>query len=215
MPARPVEHLPLGSIALRRFVDADLEAVREAVVGSLEHLRPWMPWVPAYERHDAGRRGASDFLAATRRGWEDRTQFDYAIVDDTGQLLGSIGLMTRAGPGVLEIGYWLGAAHTGKGFATRAAAGATGAALEVAGVRHVEIRHDAANLRSGAVPARLGYRRLGDPFGPPAVRATPDAADVIWRLAAEDYPNSPARRLLLETADASGPRPLTIPPARR
>lgn len=49
-------------------------------------------------------------------------------------------------------------AHTGKGYATRAVRALTPLALEIAGVDRVEIHCDEANVRSSAIPRRLGYR---------------------------------------------------------
>ncbi len=86
---------------------------------------------------------------------------DYAITladDDAHPYVGGCGLIDRVGPGGREIGYWLDAAHTGRGLVTEAAALLTAAALALDGVDRVEIHCDQANHRSAAVPARLGYR---------------------------------------------------------
>ncbi|WP_024802294.1 GNAT family N-acetyltransferase [Nocardia sp. BMG51109] len=58
----------------------------------------------------------------------------------------------------LEIGYWVHAERTGRGVSTRSVAAPTEAALVLPGVEHIQIRCDAANIRSAAVPRRLGYR---------------------------------------------------------
>lgn len=61
----------------------------------------------------------------------------------------------------MSIGYWVHAAYTGRGIATEAAAVLTSLALQMEGVDVVDICHDEANLASGQVPAKLGYRCLG------------------------------------------------------
>jgi RimJ/RimL family protein N-acetyltransferase len=66
--------------------------------------------------------------------------------------------MHRMGPGTLEIGYWVHVAHTGRGVATAAARLLTAAAGRIDGVATVWIVCDEANVRSAAVPRRLGYR---------------------------------------------------------
>jgi RimJ/RimL family protein N-acetyltransferase len=67
-------------------------------------------------------------------------------------------LHDRVGAGGLEIGYWVHVGCTGRGVATVAAAALTRAALALDGVARVEIRCDAANLRSAAIPRRIGFR---------------------------------------------------------
>ena len=48
----------------------------------------------------------------------------------------------------------------------------------------MEIYHDAANVASGRIPAKLGYARLGEPptrdLWPPAPGET--GTDVVWQL---------------------------------
>jgi len=90
--------------------------------------------------------------------------------------------MGRIGPGGLEIGYWVHAAHVRRGIATLAAGALTDAALRLGGVDHVEIHHDEANLASGAVPARLGFRDLGVFRGEPNPAPGGTGRDIRWRM---------------------------------
>jgi RimJ/RimL family protein N-acetyltransferase len=60
----------------------------------------------------------------------------------------------------------------------------TGAALGLPGIDRVEIHHDAANVASGRIPAKLGYARLGEQ---PARDLWPSApaetgTDVVWQI---------------------------------
>ena len=75
-------------------------------------------------------------------------------------IVGSAGLMHRIAPGGLEIGYWVRVAHARQGIATRAVRAPTDAAFGLGWVTHVELHHDEANVASGAIPARLGFRRV-------------------------------------------------------
>ncbi len=72
-------------------------------------------------------------------------------------MAGGIGLHDRIGPAAMEIGYWCHIAHTGRGIITRAAHALTAAAFALPHLGRVEIHCDAANVRSAAVPRRLGY----------------------------------------------------------
>ena len=73
-------------------------------------------------------------------------------------MLGSFGLMRRQGPGTIEIGYWVHVDEIGRGLATLASATLTNTSLALDGVATVYIRCDERNVRSAAVPRRLGYR---------------------------------------------------------
>jgi hypothetical protein len=57
----------------------------------------------------------------------------------------------------VEVGYWLDAAATGQGLATEATRALLAAAAMPPGMTHVEIRCDAANGPSAAVPRRLRF----------------------------------------------------------
>jgi RimJ/RimL family protein N-acetyltransferase len=76
-----------------------------------------MPW--AHEGYDI--EDARGFLKVAVDDWESGAAFNYAIFTAIGELVGAGSMMTRMGPGVLEIGYWIHSAHTGRGYATAAA----------------------------------------------------------------------------------------------
>src|SRR5580704_12103333 len=142
MTERPAEILEHGPVTLRRYRPDDLDAVFQAVTESLGHLRPWMPWAAVYTRDSA-----AEFLAKSARGWADGTEYGYAIITG-GVLAGSCGLMSRIGPGGLEIGYWVRQAYTRRGLATTASAALVEQAFRLPGVDRVEIVHDELNIAS-------------------------------------------------------------------
>jgi RimJ/RimL family protein N-acetyltransferase len=145
--------LPTVGAALRRYESNDLDALFVAIEESRDHLRPFMPWA------DESRAQFETFVADSFEQWNGAADRNFLIVDAaTGEPLGGCGLHARVGPGALEIGYWLRAGATGRGVITAAARALTDAALAVDGVTRVEIHCDQANVRSAAVPRRLGYR---------------------------------------------------------
>jgi len=77
-----------------------------------------------------------------------------------GALVGTIGLHRhrRAAEDVIEIGYWIAAGQTRRGYGTLAARAATSLAAALPGIRHVEIHCDEANVASAGIPRKLGYR---------------------------------------------------------
>ena len=158
LTGRPDEHLDGGGITLRRSSAGDLEELVEAVNDSLEHLRPWMPWA----QQPATPESIWAFLQQADATWRDGREFHFAIRGPRGAepdaLIGFCGLHDRVGAGALEIGYWVRADCTGRGVATMAATLLVRTALTLDGVAQVEIRCDEGNVRSAAVPPKLGFR---------------------------------------------------------
>jgi RimJ/RimL family protein N-acetyltransferase len=150
-------------VVLRRNRPADAPALAAAVDASLDHLRPWMPWAST---EAASVEAQAARLVALEAGWERGTDFVYLLVpggsdgeiDGREVVLGVIGLHRRLGPGAIEIGYWTHVDHAGRGYMTAAARALTGVAEALADVQRVEIHTDEANIRSAAIPPRLGYR---------------------------------------------------------
>ena len=169
-------------VLLRRYTWSDAGLVLAALSANREHLARWMPW--AQEPPTA--QTVHDFLegAIDRFG---QASADYAITvageplagDPDHAYVGGCGLIDRIGPDGLEIGYWLDAEHTGRGLVTEAADLLTAAGLGLDGIGRVEIHCDQANVRSAAVPARLGYRL--DRIEPDQVRTPAESGhSMIW-----------------------------------
>ncbi len=166
--------LGADGLHLRAFTVDDAAAVAVAVAESMEHLEPWMPWAGAQSADVGFQRGRLRKLPDLARRGEE---WQYGLFErDDRRVLGSFGVMTRRGPGTLEIGYWLHVDAGGRGYATRAAAALTQAAAVQPGVRRVLICCDEANARSAAIPQRLGYSLAR------VERRTPEAPGESGRL---------------------------------
>jgi ribosomal-protein-serine acetyltransferase len=193
--ASPATTLDLGGGALlRAWSAADLHPMHAAVVSSLEHLKPWMPW--ATDAYASDPANATDYLERTINERAERTGFGYAVIEaSTGAIQGSASLMGRIGPHAFEIGYWIHVEHTGQGLATRTAAALTEAGLALPSVERIEIQHDLDNQISGRVPARLGYVRLREE---PADAPAPGGSGVhaIWVMERAAWPTSSGAALL-------------------
>lgn len=178
----PAPRLAAGPLVLRRWALEDVEALSAAVLDSVHHLRPWMPWAAAEPIDLEARR-------ALVRGWIDEwgagTSYVYGMwVDEA--VVGGCGLHARlTGPG-LEIGYWVHAGHLRRGYATAAAAALTSAAFDVPEVAYVEIHHDKANVPSGRVPATLGFTRIGEEARTPNAPLE-SGTTVLWRMRRETW----------------------------
>ena len=175
MTERPEDLLIHGPVTLRRYRADDLDALTQAVSESADHLRPWLPWVAGHSRESE-----AEFLAQTARDWESGTAYNYAILAE-GVLVGGCGLMSRIGPGGLEIGYWVHRDWTRRGLATTASAALVDAAFRLPGVDRIEIVHDELNLASAGVPRKLAFTEVGRrPLDLPPPAGT--GIGVVWRL---------------------------------
>jgi RimJ/RimL family protein N-acetyltransferase len=152
---RPDEVLQADGLVIRRFQREDAARLHVAIVESIEHLRPWMPWISAEPLTVADREHLIGDVFGT--GWEDETDFGYGLF--IGEVVvGGCGLHRRISLDGLEIGYWVHAGHVGHGVATSAARTLCAAAFALDQVTHVEIHHDKANTASRRVPEKLGFR---------------------------------------------------------
>jgi ribosomal-protein-serine acetyltransferase len=168
--------VPASLLVVRRYEPGDAAPLQEAVLESLDHLRPWLPWV-SHEPLTLGQR--QGLIATWQSRWDagDRMCGMFAGAE----LVGGCGLHRRIGPGGLEIGYWVRVGRTGRGYATEAARQLTAMAFALPGVTHVEIHHDVTNLASGRVPAKLGFTLVEQRSRPSAAPAE-TGTENIWRL---------------------------------
>ncbi|HMB70570.1 MAG TPA: GNAT family N-acetyltransferase, partial [bacterium] len=92
---------------------ADVQAIHEGILESLDALRPWMPWVsndpvPLSER--------AKVVRDLRAGFDRGKDFTFMVFRrDTGRFVGGMGLHPRVGTGGLELGYWVRTSEQGRG----------------------------------------------------------------------------------------------------
>lgn len=175
--ARPPPRVPvLPAVRLRRWSEQDLAALVAVLGAAREHLRPWMAWVRLHDEDPVA--ASAQFLATQGSAWAAGDAFGYAL-EEGGRIVGCASLENRIGAGGLEVGYWLAPDATGRGLMTAAVRELAAAGLALDGVQRIEIRHDVANARSGAVPRRLGWRRTAE--HPRAVEAPGESGTTaVW-----------------------------------
>lgn len=177
----PPVTIEAGDVVLRRWEPEWAEAAAAAVQASLPELIAFMPWASEEYSTDS----ALAYVETTIGQWKNGEAFEYAVFTPTGELVGSCGLMTRMGPGVLEIGYWIHSAHTGRGYASQAAAALARVGLSLPGIDRVAIRHDAANVASGAVAAKAGFTQV-DRLAHDRKAPGESGVDVIWERRSDE-----------------------------
>ncbi|MEH6794215.1 MAG: GNAT family N-acetyltransferase [Rhodococcus sp. (in: high G+C Gram-positive bacteria)] len=151
----PPDRIVTDRLVIRRESADDATAIADAIDRNLVRLLPWMGWAT-----EEATRPSAQLARLTEAGeqWDAREMFDYGIFDlDDGSFLGKIGMHRRIGPHGVELGYWLDAQAEGRGVISEAVAALIREALQMDGITEVEIHCDAANLRSRAVPRRLGF----------------------------------------------------------
>ncbi|WP_462380244.1 GNAT family N-acetyltransferase [Pseudomonas sp. Marseille-QA0892] len=85
----------------------------------------------------------------------------YAVVErHSGQLIGTVSF-PRVVDGCATLGYWMGVAYWGLGYATEAMSALMEHARTTLGIRHFEAMHIAENLRSRSVILKLGLVEVG------------------------------------------------------
>ncbi|WP_072805834.1 GNAT family N-acetyltransferase [Rhodococcoides yunnanense] len=176
MPATPPERIELGPLVVRRETADDAEAIADAIASNIPRLTPWMEWAVSDAAQVQTQRVR---IANSIAQWDSGTVFDYLVTDRSeAKVLGKSGLR-RSGTGVMEIGYWLTEAAEGRGVMTAVAAALTTVAAGLQSTKRVEIHCDAANIRSRAIPARLGYR-LDRTVDHPITTSHQTGRQMIW-----------------------------------
>ncbi|MGC8783442.1 MAG: GNAT family N-acetyltransferase [Armatimonadota bacterium] len=147
--------LSLGEDAeLRQLSMRDAPALFHLTIRNRERLRRWMSWVD-FVSHEEDTRG---FIHESLRKFRSGRSLQMGIWWN-GMLVGSIGLFraTSTEPEA-EIGYWIDEAAEGQGLVTRATRELVRYAFEQWRVPAVRIRVEPENIRSRAIPERLGFR---------------------------------------------------------
>lgn len=199
--SNPAYRIQTKRLLVRCYNPSDAPLLAEAVTASVEHLRPWMPWVyaepePLEEKVQR--------LKRFRGNFDLGENFVYGIFspDDT-KLLGGTGLHTRLGEGALEVGYWIHKDYVNQGLTTESSAALIKVAFELIHVHRIEIHCDPENLASAAIPRKLGFTHEG------TLRANMRFLDrwrdtMIWGLLESEYPESPSSKTEIKVFDANG-----------
>lgn len=141
---------------LRILEEADAEELYELVDANRDHLAEWMPWAAEQTLEQT-----ANFIRTARRRHEERNGFEMALVLDE-RMIGAAGFagidwVARA----TSVGYWLAEEHQGRGLMTRAVKALVDHAFGELELHRVEIQAAKENLRSRAIPERLGFQEEG------------------------------------------------------
>jgi len=200
----PAYRAASARLLARCWSPGDAPRLRESLDASDAHLRPWIPFMKDEPRDLAG---TVQRLREMRARFDADEDYRYALLTPDGEtLLGETMLLSRAGAGALEIGYWIDVRHGGKGYATEAAGMMVRLGFELHGAGRLEIHCSPGNEASAAVARKLGFAHDGT-----LRRRFENAAgevhdSMVWSLFSDEYAGTPAERIALEAADAAGKR---------
>jgi ribosomal-protein-serine acetyltransferase len=146
-----------GEVALAILEEQHAPELFRLIEGNRAYLRRWLPWLDQNTRPEH----TAAFVKAALAQFAARDGLACGIVF-RGALAGVVGLhridwANRR----TTVGYWVAEEHQGKGVVTRACAGVLDYVFGDLGLNHAEIACATGNLRSCAVPERLGFTREG------------------------------------------------------
>jgi len=144
-------------IELRPVSIDDCNELFSLIVRNRARLREWLPWAGLTFNKDELLHflGQKELENAARASLTTHICFQ-------GRICGAVGLHTiEARHRHSSIGYWLDLNYEGRGIMTRACGAMVTAGFRSYDLHRIEIRCGTANLKSSAIPLRLGFREEG------------------------------------------------------
>ena len=142
-------------LLLRRFEPEDADEVRRLANNrnvSKTTLNIPYPYEPGV---------AEKWIGTHARNWAFRTSASWAVtIAAADTLVGSISL-TWMNRSMVELGYWIGEPHWGKGYCSEAAAALIEYAFDRLRIERILAEHLRSNPASGRVMTKAGMRRVG------------------------------------------------------
>lgn len=144
-------------VTVREFREGDAAEVFRAVKENYGRLVSFMDWItPEYSITSA-----EEFIVQSIKGREESTNLSLGIFRGD-RFIGSIGFVHFDWAAMkTEIGYWIAVEEEGKGIVSRAAMLLIDFAVRELEINRIEIRCSAENIRSSAIPIRLGFQKEG------------------------------------------------------
>ncbi|NHJ22912.1 MAG: N-acetyltransferase [Candidatus Lokiarchaeota archaeon] len=198
----PAYRIETGRLVIRCYNPKDAPLLQKSIQESVEHLRPWLPWVKTEPEE---LKVKIERLRMFRARFDLSENYIYGVFDPKEtELIGGTGLHPRVGSNAFEIGYWVNMNHINKGYATEFSAALTKVAFEIENVNRVEIHCDPDNVSSAAIPKKLGFVYEATLRGrTETIDGTPSDS-MIWSILREEYLKSPAVNAKILAYDAVG-----------
>ncbi|AYC30477.1 GNAT family N-acetyltransferase [Paenisporosarcina cavernae] len=142
---------------LKLLTPEDAEALFQATDESRAHLKEWLPFIDYTKTSE----DSLNFIRSTMKQFSDNNGIQAGIWYD-GKLAGVIGFhAVNWSNKSTSLGYWLSNKFTGKGLMTLAVQAMVTHAFHTWKLHRVEIRAAEENVKSRAIPERLGFIKEG------------------------------------------------------
>ena len=138
---------------LRLWQQEDAETYFNLIDKNREYLKKWFSWLDSVKSVE----DIKKYIKESTESFENKTSIDFGIFYKN-QSIGSVSanridkFHKKA-----DVGYWLDEEHTGKGIMTSSVKVFTDYLFEELDVNRIEIRVIPENIKSWAIPERLGF----------------------------------------------------------
>jgi ribosomal-protein-serine acetyltransferase len=190
---------PGGGARLRSLTAADAPAMFALLEADRAHFDRWLRWSPTLRSLD----DVARFIALFTAQEADGNGFHLGLFEGGALVGGVVCWYIHPSRRSSEVGYWLGTRQLGKGLATRATAVVVDHLFAACDVHRIEMLVAAENLRSRAIPERLGFALEGVRRGSLRILGAYRDHVVYARLATDPPPGpAPGRQLTAGEFDA-------------
>ncbi|WP_207515456.1 GNAT family N-acetyltransferase [Longitalea luteola] len=133
------------------------ETLCQLVKDNRQYLREWLPWVDHLRTVEDFRK----YINSSKQRYAGNVEMGFVILQKH-VMIGRIGLYNIDHNNKnASIGYWLAQDFTGKGIITRCCKVIIDEGFARLKLNRIEIRAATANVKSQAIPERLGFKREG------------------------------------------------------
>lgn len=153
-----IDSIETDRLIIRRPRLSDIDIVHAAKIASLDHLAPWFFW--AQDRETMSDRASTvEFIHRGMAKHSLKEDFLMLVFNkQTDEFIASSGIHPKHwDAGLFEIGYWANVKALGNGYITEATNAQTRHAFDNMNAKTMTIRAREDNLKSRAVPERLGF----------------------------------------------------------
>ena len=143
-------------IYMRLPEERDAQALFEVIDRNRKRLEEWLHW--AHNTHS--REDVLNYVQMARKDFQ-KPEAIHLLIFRKDEIIGGCGLRLNELNSYGEIGYWIDAEFSGKGIVTDCCRAIVEYALTDMGLNRVQIRCASGNVRSAAIPKRLGFKHEG------------------------------------------------------
>lgn len=145
------------NIVLKLVDMNDVDIFHKMCLKNYDHLKDWMSWV----EKETPKENVENFIKGCMKQFAENLGVQCTIVYK-GSVCGIIGhnAMNNMHKSV-SIGYWLDKDFTGKGIMTKSCKAIIDMTFDDYDIHRIEIRTATENLKSSAIPERLGFMKEG------------------------------------------------------